>query len=292
MTCEIDGCSKPKRKRGWCEMHYSRYKAHGTPHAPGRRSAGTACFAPECAYPPIAKGQCRAHYYANKQFRESIRSGKALVVSAKTIQEAESSAHTFASPEHAQCKIEGCISPTTARGWCGSHYQRWRRFGDPEFVPPEADKRCKIEGCQGVTNARGLCGRHYYRWQKYGDPEATGIRVSPKLKAFPMRKCLTCGSDFDPGISIVRKYCGRTCRPSRTSMGVQKRNTVEKLGNTHGWVCHLCDLPVLKSLYWPNGQAGSVDHILPVFHGGNDDFDNLALAHLTCNTARGSKLIS
>lgn len=58
-----------------------------------------------------------------------------------------------------------------------------------------------------------------------------------------------------------------------------------------GWTCHLCKLPVEKDLYWPNGQAGSVDHIVTVFHGGSDEDSNLALAHLTCNTARGHKEI-
>lgn len=29
--CSIDGCGKPKAARGWCSMHYSRYRRHGDP---------------------------------------------------------------------------------------------------------------------------------------------------------------------------------------------------------------------------------------------------------------------
>jgi hypothetical protein len=29
------------------------------------------------------------------------------------------------------CSIEGCENPHTARGWCGMHCERWRRYGDP-----------------------------------------------------------------------------------------------------------------------------------------------------------------
>lgn len=30
-TCSIDGCEKPHLARGWCSMHYERWKHHGDP---------------------------------------------------------------------------------------------------------------------------------------------------------------------------------------------------------------------------------------------------------------------
>jgi hypothetical protein len=29
------------------------------------------------------------------------------------------------------CSVSGCDRPVRARGWCGAHYMRWRRNGDP-----------------------------------------------------------------------------------------------------------------------------------------------------------------
>jgi len=29
------------------------------------------------------------------------------------------------------CSIEGCDRPVRARGWCGAHYVKWQRHGDP-----------------------------------------------------------------------------------------------------------------------------------------------------------------
>lgn len=33
--------------------------------------------------------------------------------------------------EKPECSVEGCAQPAEARGWCFTHYHRWRRHGDP-----------------------------------------------------------------------------------------------------------------------------------------------------------------
>lgn len=32
------------------------------------------------------------------------------------------------------CTIDGCTRRLSARGWCQTHYMRWRNYGDPLFV--------------------------------------------------------------------------------------------------------------------------------------------------------------
>lgn len=34
------------------------------------------------------------------------------------------------------CSITGCEHPHEARGWCATHYARWRRSGDPLYLTP------------------------------------------------------------------------------------------------------------------------------------------------------------
>lgn len=187
-----------------------------------------------------------------------------------------------------KCSIDECTEWARVRGWCGAHYQRWRRFGDPEFYPPPAQKQCTIDGCGGVTNARGLCGKHYYRWWRYGDPlfSKNSPRVREPIRSYPDRPCATCGKYFSPGASGARKYCSKPCRKNgRSSSGINRRATVERLGKAHGWTCVLCGEPVDRNLYWPAPWAGSVEHVIPVRHGGTDDWNNLALAHLRCNVS-------
>ena len=74
------------------------------------------------------------------------------------------------------CSVEGCTNKVVARGWCKIHWQKWRRYGDPNFVtrkplPP----KCEVPGCSRKPHARwngqALCGLHYLRVWSYGSVE-------------------------------------------------------------------------------------------------------------------------
>jgi hypothetical protein len=78
---------------------------------------------------------------------------------------------------NAECIVEGCTRKELARGWCGTHYHRWRHTGDvggaearraPNRVNP--NQPCSVEGCDKVMHARGFCPAHLGRFKAYGDP--------------------------------------------------------------------------------------------------------------------------
>lgn len=50
-----------------------------------------------------------------------------------------------------------------------------------------------------------------------------------------------------------------------------------------GWICYLCGEPVDKTLTGRDPMAPSIDHIIPLSRGGLDCYDNVALAHYSCN---------
>ena len=79
------------------------------------------------------------------------------------------------------CSIEGCERRHSARGWCHTHYVRWRRSGDPMQtmsgraapLTDQADRSCSVSDCTRSVQARGWCSTHYARWSKTGDPLVT-----------------------------------------------------------------------------------------------------------------------
>lgn len=75
-TCSaVDDCDKPAFRRGWCSMHYERWKSHGdftTVKKPGKpRSLGN-CTIDDgkgpCGRLAVAKGLCGKHWQRWKKF--------------------------------------------------------------------------------------------------------------------------------------------------------------------------------------------------------------------------------
>lgn len=75
------------------------------------------------------------------------------------------------------CSVEGCDRPRKSRGWCNTHYERWRTNGDvqaddpvrPHALVPVA---CALDGCERAAAARGLCQSHYDLLRRHGSPTA------------------------------------------------------------------------------------------------------------------------
>lgn len=52
------------------------------------------------------------------------------------------------------------------------------------------------------------------------------------------------------------------------------------------WICLLLDKPA-----YVKRKDASRDHYMPTSEGGSDDYENLRLAHKSCNSRRGTRTI-
>lgn len=96
------------------------------------------------------------------------------------------------------CSIEGCSRPLVARGWCDTHYRRWKRHGDAEHPAPprfataaesfaaRTERRGDCLVWTGTTAAHGYghiygdgqrVSAHRYAWERANGPIPDGMAI-------------------------------------------------------------------------------------------------------------------
>ena len=130
MTCSL--CDKPARARGWCRLHYERWRKHGDPnvryplkpdpaykavHLRLRNKRGKAAD-----YPCVTCGQPARHWaYKNggggKPFSTDLDDYEPRCVPCH---------HKLDRPPRLLCSVGDCAAVHYARGMCNRHWQRWR----------------------------------------------------------------------------------------------------------------------------------------------------------------------
>jgi hypothetical protein len=67
------------------------------------------------------------------------------------------------------CKVNGCKNKAQGLGFCGTHYDRFKKYGDPLGVAAKkTGGACITAGCSGAVIANGLCAGCYTRLRKRG----------------------------------------------------------------------------------------------------------------------------
>jgi HNH endonuclease len=79
-----------------------------------------------------------------------------------------------------KCGVQTCDRMAEKKGYCSTHYERLRRYGDLREDQPiraiDGSRNCMIEGCNRPYMAKGLCNSHYQR-DRAGD-----LRVSEPIR--------------------------------------------------------------------------------------------------------------
>ena len=77
------------------------------------------------------------------------------------------------------CVIPGCTLAIRSiqKGWCGTHYSRWRRTGTLDVPKKRERAACSI--CDKPARGHGLCQSHNRRSRLYGD----ALAISPRERS-------------------------------------------------------------------------------------------------------------
>ena len=68
------------------------------------------------------------------------------------------------------CSINNCNRKHESKGYCRSHYNKFRRFGDPFYERKlNVFKKCKLENCNNKVHSLGYCHSHYNKFKRHGN---------------------------------------------------------------------------------------------------------------------------
>ena len=147
------------------------------------------------------------------------------------------------------CTVDGCDRPHKARGWCNSHYGRFKRGTEVDVALEKRDRNkpscCIEEGCDSPVKAKGLCKKHYQALLRYG------FVKRPDRKK-PTRVCCITGCE-----GIV--YCQDRCHAHYMKLRVYRQHNLTEqdysqlLAQQNG-VCKICQSPETAT----NGRSTKV----------------------------------
>lgn len=142
--------------------------------------------------------------------------------------------------------------------------------------------------CSKPLPAKKRVGRFCSR--KCSNLNTTLNRVGPHL-------CPSCGTGVPDGPAVK---CCPPCRAMNLRVNYRKKNTarrgvcpqgtmtIRELLARDGWRCHLCRKLIPRNVHYLDPLAPTFDHLIPVADGGSDEPENLAAAHRSCNSRRGT----
>lgn len=252
--CGIEGCEKPLCARGWCQMHYRRWKTHGDTSVvlprrgslKPRRVDVEPCEIDGCVRVMKARGWCAAHYTRWLRTGSPTTRFQGQVVDGKRI--------------CSLCRVDKDIalfSPNNS--WC----KRCTADRVNERRPPRppatgSPKACDCCGATFMANGRR---------SRYCTPECSDAHKNKaNWRHVQKRRTRLRGNDYEPF------------------------DRLEIFERDH-WICGLCDEAIDPALACPDPGSVSLDHIVPVSLGGPHVRDNVQAAHLGCNVLKGNRVL-
>lgn len=129
----------------------------------------------------------------------------------------------------ANCSISGCDKKAIGRGWCGMHYRRWQKHGDPLTV-----KQVQMHGVTLFERfwVNVALGPNCWEWSAGRDPNGygrIGIGETPIL-AHRVSYELAHGVKLAPSQHIMHTCDNPSCvRPSHLQLGDHAANMADKV---------------------------------------------------------------
>jgi hypothetical protein len=162
------------------------------------------------------------------------------------------------------CRVDGCERPVWARGWCGTHYRRWSKYGDPNrgrlTIIDRLPDKVEVGDCwlwtghraangYGVTSVEHRpTGAHRAIWEALVGPIPDGMELDHRCR---VRHCVNPDhlEPVTPAENVRRSESvfGRNARKTMCPQGhaYAGDNIVMEQGSR---ICRTCKLAKLQRM--------------------------------------------
>jgi 5-methylcytosine-specific restriction endonuclease McrA len=124
-----------------------------------------------------------------------------------------------------------------------------------------------------------------------------------------VKRCKVCDMEFTNEVSQSSSVCSRSCyrKTEKAVIAIDKCKikrrkataAIESIGRRSifkrdNWTCQYCGQCVVqyKANGWLSGNEATLDHVIPLSHGGSHSVDNVVTACRDCNTQKGAKMFT
>lgn len=254
-TCSVDGCEQPHEARGWCIKHYACWYRTGSPF-PKERPTFETCTVEGCAR--VVRNPrsplCDLHY--NRLFRHGSTDVPSFV----------------------------CIR-------CSGTFPRSK--GRQYLCPPCAQESAREHGRAKYRREPASYIRRASQWRSKNPERARELARLAQRRKTPEER-------YEQGRRNREKYPdfwrAKTREGARRRRARLRQVRVEPYRDADvfdrdDWCCGLCGKPIDSSLQWPDPWCATIDHVVPISHGGADALDNVQAAHFRCNGSKHNRMV-
>lgn len=179
--------------------------------------------------------------------------------------------------------------------WCRSCFAAYNR-GDPSPVIKHAPRECEECGRSYVPRQLKDHAAYCSRECKVAARNARIAAETLAAKEANPRYCLYCSRLLPATKHRHAIFCTARCNEKAHALQRKLRMRTGQDGKPgylraeicerDGWRCQLCSKFVDRYAEHPDPLCASIDHIIAVSAGGDNNLSNLQLVHLVCNLRR------
>lgn len=183
-----------------------------------------------------------------------------------------------------------------ANPWCKSCYRSWyvARAGGT------VERRCDNCGAAMQVTARRAAEPNVFCSRECKQAERKAKAKASRIASKEPRPCLHCGAVIGAERRTDARYCSKECNSAAHAVTRKMSKRADRkrpevlvsrnyLGDRDGWRCKLCGKKVDRALKHPDPLSPSIDHVVPLSAGGDNELSNLQLAHLRCNLSKSAR---